>query len=501
MQPQPPRETFNTDSSLPTDPLLQMLCSAASKYPERTAVIDSLGAHDYQETFTQSRRFAAALRNAGVHPNSVVALSMRKEFSYIQAVLGCLLAGNAFLPIDPSYPLERRRYMIADTGVAAVATNFDMDSPADARIRLDIRCLPTGAAATTDYADRLLAAYTIYTSGTTGRPKGVPITSTALAKFIVEQGAALRVTSDSRFASVSSISFDMSIWEIFMALCHASTIVMLDRDTILDGRKLGAALKAHEISHVLMTPSMLAALPDDDYPALRQVVSAGEKCSVRTVKTWSRAANFFDAYGATEATIYTTLMRKSPDTPLSCIGLPMHGAEIVILDMNREEVEQGEIGEIFIVGDAVSPGYHNLPDLNARVFSEHNGKRAYRTGDLGYKDKSGYLFYRGRTDRQVKFNGHRIELEEIERVSNTTEFVSGSAATLYQSKAGKTFLYLFVVTNEKTEFVPHAFREALRKVLPTFMIPNRIFAVPAMPMNASGKADIPLLLATTEAAP
>ncbi|MDR5671004.1 AMP-binding protein, partial [Burkholderia cenocepacia] len=164
------------------------------------------------------KEFAETLQGANVGPNATVALSMRKEFSYVQAVLGCLLSGNAFLPIDPTYPLERANYMIEDAGAVACAINLDMCARVQTPILIDTRALPQNRSAVSDLALRLTTAYTIYTSGTTGRPKGVPITSSALARFIATQGEALNVTEGSRFASVSSISFDMSIWEMFMAL-------------------------------------------------------------------------------------------------------------------------------------------------------------------------------------------------------------------------------------------------------------------------------------------
>ncbi|TCW84919.1 hypothetical protein C5O80_06640 [Burkholderia sp. SRS-46] len=476
------------------DPLLQRLCRTAELNPDKTAVIDSRGSYSYREIFLLGRAFSATLQRAGIGPGSIVSLSMRKDLSYIQAILGCLLSGNAFLPIDPDYPPERKRHMVSDSGAVAAAINFDMCSPIDAPILLDMRTLPSDVAPMPDFPDELRSAYTIYTSGTTGRPKGVPIASAALADFIAVQGATLAVTGASRFASIASISFDMSIWEVFMALCHGATLVMFDRDTIVDGRKLGAALKAHAISHVLMTPSMLSLLPADAYPALRYVVSAGEKCGSQNVNAWSPVSHFFDAYGATEATIYTTIVRKTPDTPPACVGRPMAGSEIAIIDSSGHKVKPGEIGEICIVGDAVSLGYHNRPELNAGVFTELDGKRSYRTGDIGYLDESGFLFCKGRLDRQVKFNGYRIELEEIERVANETLLVAASAAALYTSDAGKTFLYLFVVPREETAFLPLAFREALRRVLPMFMMPSRIFAVPVMPVTSSGKADISHLM-------
>ncbi|MCI3208036.1 MULTISPECIES: amino acid adenylation domain-containing protein [Pandoraea] len=492
----PPQVEQN--ASLRIDPLLQMLCRAAALNADKIAVIDAKGAYTYDQVFASARAFAAVLRDAGIGPGETVALSMRKEMSYVQAVLGCLLSGNAFLPIDPIYPSERKHYMIEDAGAVACVINFEMCHRIDAAVLLDMRDIPANTVPSNDFPNTLRTAYTIYTSGTTGRPKGVPIASTALARFVVVQGETLNVSRDSRFASVSSISFDMSIWEIFMALCHGASIVMLDRETILDGRKLGAALKSHAVSHVLMTPSMLSLLPADTYPALRHVVSAGEKCNQQTVDTWSPVSHFYDAYGATEATIYTTIVRKTPDTPLTCVGSAMTGSEIVIADERGESLPTGDIGEICIVGNAVSAGYRNRPDLNARVFIALDGKRAYHTGDIGYLDAQGRLHCKGRADRQVKFNGFRIELEEIERVANETAFTAACAATLHTTASGKTFLYLFVAPREPSAFSTDTFRDALRRRLPGFMMPSRIFAVPEIPVTSSGKADIPRLMTLTQ---
>lgn len=487
-----------SDALSSVDPLLQMLCRTAEQHPNKIAIVDAQSTCSYAQLFALARAFASVLQRAGVGPGATVALSMRKEVSYIQAVLGCLLSGNAFLPIDPTYPTERKHFMIADAGAVACAVNFDMCNRIDSPVLMDMRDLPSNVAPVTDFPDMLRTAYTIYTSGTTGRPKGVPITSAALARFIATQGETLNVTPNSRFASVSSISFDMSIWEIFMALCHGASIAMLDRDIIIDGRKLGAALKTNAVSHVLMTPSMLSLLPADTYPALRYVVSAGEKCGRQTVDTWSGVSNFFDAYGATEATIYTTILRKTADTPLACVGAAMTGSEIAIVDENGERVSPGEVGEICIIGDAVSGGYRNRPELNARVFITLDGARAYRTGDIGYLDERDRLYCKGRADRQVKFNGFRIELEEIERITNETGFAAASAAALHTASSGRTFLYLFVAPREPSGFSIDALRDALRKALPAFMLPSRIFAVPEVPVTSSGKADIPRLMTLTQ---
>ncbi|SDJ53486.1 amino acid adenylation domain-containing protein [Paraburkholderia steynii] len=480
------------------NPLLKTIFSAAQQHGRGVAVIDRGKLYSYEELFTKARSFASYLRASGVCEGQIIALPMRREYSYIYSVIGCLINGNSFLPIDVYYPSERIGYMLDDANAAAIVVNSDLDeATSKGRKILDVRDFETVDRFPVEHIYSSRIAYTIYTSGTTGRPKGVPISSAALNSFLANQGRDLDVSHTSRFATTASISFDMSIWEIFMPLAHGASVLMLERNTVIDGRLLGSALLDHRVTHILMTPSMLSIIPESRYPDLKCVISAGEKCHPTTVARWSEMTKFYDAYGASEATIYTTIIKKTPEMSSACVGHPIAGSDVVIIDEAFGILEPEQNGEICIIGESVSDGYYNRKELNADKFVVIDGRRAYRTGDVGYLGRDGCLFYKGRIDRQVKFNGHRIELEEIERVVSDCTLVNSCAAVLHESPGRKSALFLFVVPNVDHDFHMSELRAEMRGFLPAHTMPTRIFTVPVMPITQNGKVDFSKLLKQT----
>lgn len=337
--------------------------------------------------------------------------------------------------------------------------------------------------------------YLIYTSGTTGLPKGVPISAAGLHNFLREQGAYLDVSAQSVFAATSSVSFDMSIWEVFLCLFHGASIATFDRQIVLDGRSLRNAIVQHGVTHLLMTPSMLSILPRTNYPALRHVVSAGERCPTSLVEFWGDRCQFHDAYGATEATIYTTITRKTVETAALDVGRPMGGNDILVIDEDGRAVPMGETGEVCIGGVGVSSGYVNRPDLNATRFVRIEGRAYYRTGDVGSLTESGSLQFKGRKDKQVKLNGFRIELEEIESVANRTGLIKSCHAAIHiAGTSGLSTLVLFVSPRQDIAFEPAALKSRLGEFLPAYMVPNRIVPVTELPMTVNGKVDSTALL-------
>jgi len=478
----------------------EALIATFQTHHARTAVYDGASTYTYEALLGRALQLTARLRRLDLPAGSVVALSMDRGYDYIASILGVIFAGHSFLPIDPTYPSARIAFMVEDADARCVmldAARQTWEPPAGIAV-VDVRAADTADPALTpaSVVNAQVVIYTIYTSGTTGRPKGVPIESAGLATFLWSQGEHLQVSCESRFASISSISFDMSIWEIFLALWHGASIAMLSREITIDGRLLAQTLTRYEVTHVLMTPSMLSLLPAAECKHLQHVLSAGEKCSASLVETWSRLCAFYDAYGATEATIYTTITRKTPQTPTSDVGKPMHGSRIAILGDDGVERAPGQIGEICILGVGVSRGYHRRPELNAEKFLAHAGTRLYRTGDIGYLDEAGSLHFKGRKDKQVKWRGYRIELEEIEAVTNGTRLVTACHATLHQASETMTSLILFVAPNKAAHYSLSDLRGQLKQHLPSHMLPSRLVEVDQIPTTTNGKVNTELLLST-----
>lgn len=427
---------------------------------------------------------------------------MSQGFEYIASILGILWSGRTFLPVDPTYPPERIAHMVSDSEVSCVLHDSLLST--DARSRLTTRLIEVGwetpsATRPPQFGVSDQPIYTIYTSGTTGLPKGVPILAAGLRNFLIEQGKYLQVSSTSVFAATSSVSFDMSIWEIFLSLFNGARIATFDRATIIDGRRLGSALVHQQVTHLLMTPSMLSILPRINYPDLQHVVSAGEKCPPSLTEFWASTCSFHDAYGATEATIYTTITRKTVETPTADVGRPMDGNDIAIMSDQLDVLPAGETGEICIGGIGVSPGYHNRPDLNSVKFVRIGNALYYRTGDVGCLSPTGELHFKGRKDKQVKLNGFRIELEEIESVGNRTGLLDGCHAVVHAGPHGDlSTLVLFAVPRREISFSPVTLKDRLRDFLPSYMVPNRIVPVVELPITVNGKVDSAALLSTLQ---
>jgi amino acid adenylation domain-containing protein len=465
------------------------------------AVIDLGSEYTYLALRRRVEHIAAILADEQFDAARPVAVAMPQGFEYVACVLGALFAGRSFLPVDPAYPAQRIAHMLRDSNASCVL--HDSRLSIDVVQQLAVRFIDTSIAPPSTRPSALSVVeseqpiYLIYTSGTTGLPKWVPILAAGLHNFLREQGDYLEVSAQSVFAATSSVSFDMSIWEIFLCLFHGARIATFARQVILDGRALGEALVQHRVTHLLMTPSMLSILPRADYPDLRHVVSAGEKCPTSLVEFWGDRCNFHDAYGATEATIYSTVTRKTVETTAPDVGLPMRGNDILITNENGRPVPVGEVGEICIGGVGVSPGYVNRPDLNAAKFVRIEGRAYYRTGDVGSLTVSGSLQFKGRKDKQVKLNGFRIELEEIESVGNRTGLIDSCHAAIHTAgTSGLSTLILFVVTRKSIVFDQATLKGRLGEFLPAYMVPNRIVPVAELPMTVNGKVDSAALLST-----
>jgi amino acid adenylation domain-containing protein len=449
----------------------------------------------YRELDIRSLQIAHWLVAGGVREGETVGILLERGIEFVATACAVIRIGCTYLPLDPSYPAERLAFMASDASAALIVSccdHRDLHGP----MRCVVRELESSACEATQFicsserrrSNADISVYVIYTSGTTGQPKGVPIHQQGLVNFIVAQMQALDVTRDCRFIQNSSICFDMSVWEIFLALCSGASLAIVERATLVDGRAFVAALRSFEVTHLLVTPSMLSVMPQSELPALTCIVSAGEKCSQALIDAWAPERKFYDAYGATEATVYTTVARCFAGHTERHVGRAMANTSVHVLDSLLRPVPQGEIGEIHIGGWGVAHGYLNRPELNATRFISHNGMRLYRTGDLGMLTADFNLVFKGRADKQIKINGFRIELEEIEASANRLPLVEGSHAQVVEQSGAKRSLVLYVVLSDKSVGVAPV-RRHLRECLPRYMVPSLVIELERFPLTGSGKID------------
>jgi surfactin family lipopeptide synthetase A len=520
----------------------------------------------YGELDQRANQLAHYLRELGVGPEVLVGILTERSVEMVVGILGTMKAGGAYLPLDPTYPPERLAFMVRDARVPVLLTlsRLTQDipglvdrapqgagpSPSTAAPQssetphpMHIVCLDTdwpliarhggGAKSAQPPSVQVTPdslAYVIYTSGSTGRPKGTMLCHRGLSNLTEVQRQAFDVQPSSRILQFSSLSFDASVWETFMALANGATLCL--------GIDLARLLRDEKITHATLPPSVLRVLPPPhsgdsmqhhqasgalapkwtttvvpptapkpaELPDLQYLIAAGEACSVDLVARWAPGRRFFNAYGPTETTVCASMhLCDAASTEPPPIGRPIGNFKLYVLDQSKQPVPIGVPGELYIGGIGLARGYLNRPELTADrfvpdPFSKRAGARLYRTGDLVRYLPNGQVDFLGRIDQQVKIRGFRIELGEIEAVLREDPSVMESAVVPKEigamgSGGPKSQRLVAYVVPRPSVAGPYpgpdivALRARLRERLPEYMIPTAFVTLDALPLTPSGKVD------------
>ncbi|MFD3505869.1 non-ribosomal peptide synthase/polyketide synthase [Nocardia sp. NPDC058666] len=410
--------------------LPDLLAAAVAADPNHEAVTDGDRTLTYRELDRASSRLARVLIDSGVGPDDVIAIGIPRSIESVLAVWAVAKSGAAWLPVDPSYPVDRITHMITDSGARLGLTVSDTELPDqidwlaldDLKLMAECAWRSSDPVANRDRVHPLRThhlAYVIYTSGSTGLPKGVLVTQAGIAGFAAEETARMFGTADARVLQVGSPSFDISVMELLLAINSAATLVIA-----VPGRHVGAELaqllSEQRVTHALMTPSALAVLDPTRLDDLRMVMVGGEACPPDLIARWTTGPiprAFVNAYGPSETTVATNISAPlAADSPLT-LGTPLRGITEWVLDTRLQPVPVGVAGELYVAGAQVARGYRDRAALTAARFVAcpwAPSVRMYRTGDLVRWTPEGTLDYLGRNDDQVKLRGFRIELGEIE---------------------------------------------------------------------------------------
>ncbi len=369
----------------------QLFETQASQTPDAIAVVFDDRSLTYRELDQRSNQLAHYLQQFNVQPDRLIGICLERSLEMIIAVLGVLKAGAAYVPLDPAYPRDRLSFMLTDAQVPILITQQSLVAALPA-IQGQVVCLDTASstidrqsqeAPTTQVtADHL--AYLIYTSGSTGTPKGVLIEHRGLCNVVAAQGQAFNLPPQSRVLQFSSLNFDASVFEMLLAFGGGGTLYIAPPAARLLGSSLSQFLQAHHITAAILTPAVLAVLPETELPALQTVIVGGEACSGELVDRWAKKRRFFNAYGPTETTIWATVAQLQPgESP--AIGRPVANTQIYLLDAHHQPVAIGVIGELYIGGAGVARGYLNRPELTAERFVESE------VSGVGYGVSEGHL--------------------------------------------------------------------------------------------------------------
>ncbi|OQS20503.1 hypothetical protein B0T44_09450, partial [Nocardia donostiensis] len=498
--------------------LPDLLTHGARLNPDQIAVRYQGRSITYRELDEYSSRLARVLIDRGVGPERIVALSFPRSYEMVAAFWAVTKAGGAHVPVDPTYPEDRMRHMINDSGAVLGLTGSEyvdqlprdvqwllLDDP-----ELNERIDAQSAEPVTD-ADRITSlamrhpAYVIYTSGSTGLPKGVMVTHTGIGGLADVATDLYHLQPHHRFLHICSPSFDPSVLEWVCAGYTGATLVIVP-STIIGGPDLAELLRSEGVTHTIITPAVLGTMDPSDMEALEVASVGGDVTTPELLAKWEPGRKYFNAYGPTETTIISSYARLTPGKHIT-IGRPVHGMTALVLDARLNPVPPGVAGELYLAGGALARGYHNRPDLTADRFVanpwSNEGARMYRTGDVvrwyaepgqragnaATPDVEWHLDYVGRSDFQVKIRGFRVELGEIDTALGRHPDVEFAITLGRETAAGATILVSYVLavpgrtvdTAEVTEFVSRS--------LPPHMVPAAIVVLDEIPLTPVGKLD------------
>ncbi|TKC09329.1 non-ribosomal peptide synthetase [Pedobacter frigoris] len=462
----------------------------------------------YSELNGRANQLAAFLIDNGAVKEGVIAVAVDRSAEMVILLIAILKSGAAYVPLDPDYPEKRLEYMLNDSAARFSITNKKYEgriqSQATELILEDLwqqsEQYPTDdpgvAISETDLA------YILYTSGSTGMPKGVMIEHRNLFNLLTSMQKFPGIDSDDTLLALTTISFDISVLELFLPFTVGAHLVITDTEVTKDGAAILEEIKRNHISIIQATPStykmMLAAEWNEKFDL--KVLCCGEQLPKDLAeKLLSRCKGLYNMYGPTETTIYSSGKQILATDEVITIGYPIQNTSVYILDEQNHILSEGETGEISIGGEGLARGYFNKPELSAEKFITHVLPddplyRIYKTGDLGRILPNGEIQCFGRIDHQVKIRGYRIELGEIEYALIQQSGVKETVVAPWDGPNGDKRLAAYIVPENRLsneDFLKQIpiWKEALKASVPTYMVPGDFVLLEKMPLTNNGKVD------------
>ncbi|GHJ16282.1 MULTISPECIES: amino acid adenylation domain-containing protein [unclassified Micromonospora] len=480
------------DLPWPDATLADLITDRAARVPDAVAVRQWDTRLTYRQLVDRAAGVAAALRAHGVGRGDRVGVCGARTPDLVVTVVGVLLAGAAYVPLEPGGPRDRLREIVRDADIRVVvgdaATAEFGDEPG-----VEALGLPGPAPLAPCPARPGDPAYVLFTSGSTGRPKGVLTTHRNAVQFVTGVTALTGADASTHSLGIASLGFDAATMDLFVPLILGGAVQLLGADDRADPVRLARFVAAHEVNWGFVTPTVLALLDPADLPSWRVLLCGGEAVPAELAARWAPGRRFLNGYGPTETTVLVVLGDLTPaDADPAPIGRPLANHRAYVVDADLRPVPPGETGELLIGGPGLADGYLNRPGLTAERFVPDEfgatpGERLYRTGDLVRQAPDGRIVYLGRADRQVKVRGQRIELGEIEAVLADHPGVERAAVEALPGPAG-TELVAFLTPADAPD--DDALRAYAEQRLTTAMLPARTVRLAALPASpVTGKLD------------
>jgi amino acid adenylation domain-containing protein len=485
--------------------LHQLVETQVNLTPDAVAVVCESQQLTYAELDRQANQVANYLIAVGVQPATFVGICVERSLAMVVGLLGILKTGAAYVPIDPNYPVDRIEYMLADAQIEVLVTQQPLLQhlpQINQLVCLDTDWQQIAQAATTAPIVTMTPAdiaYVIYTSGSTGKPKGVEVRHQGVVNFLTAMQQQPGIVATDRLLSVTTLSFDIAVLEIFLPITVGARVVLLSRADAMDGRKLAATIDQAGITIMQATPSTWRLLLEAEWTGNRhlKVLTGGEAISRDlAAQLLAKSASVWNMYGPTETTIWSTVEQLTADQQPISIGRPIANTELYILDAQLQPVPIGITGDLYIGGVGLTQGYWQRPELTREKFIPHpfsadTAARIYQTGDLGRYLPDGKVECLGRADFQVKLRGFRIELGEIEALLGQHPAIAQALVLIREDLPGDRRLVAYVVPTTQPIAAPSTseLRQFLQQSLPDYFLPAAIVSINTLPLTPNGKID------------
>ena len=483
---------------------LNQITATAGRRREWPAIEAHDGTFSYADIDRLSNQLARRLLGAGLQRELRVGVSLPRGAAELLSMLAIIKAGAAYVPLDPTHPVDRLMNILEDAAPQALIVHPELPLygamiAGCERIEMSDVCQSVDG-----WSDRQLdltyeheqLAYILFTSGSTGRPKGVEIQRGAFSNFLKSMAHTPGMTEKDRLLAITTTSFDIAGLELFLPLYAGATVVIADKLTTKDPRLLRRKLETSNISLMQATPASWRLLLDAGWQGDKKLrmLCGGEALSPALAERLLKAGGeLWNMYGPTETTVWSTLERVEPNFDRITVGRPIDATQVYVLGADLKPAATGEEGELLIGGDGLARGYRGRAELTAEKFVRSplafGDVRLYRTGDLGRIRADGRIECLGRLDHQVKIRGFRVELGEIETVLRKVPDVAEVVVMAAEDVEGSPYLIAYWVGNAQRG----PLIEAARQSLPDYMVPAHYIALDSFPLNTNGKIDRKLL--------
>jgi amino acid adenylation domain-containing protein len=482
-------------------PVTGLVFESVRKFPDNPALELNDRIFTYRELYEAARGISKAIIDKN-DPNPFVALVADKSFTCYAGILGILMAGKAYMPLNPKFPLSRNQYMLEKAGIRTIIPGeFPLSSRRGGQGVRSEKGLPGGKGVRSEKGVGSENAYLLFTSGTTGQPKGVPVSHANLGAYLDFMLKTYAFSPADRFTQIFDLTFDLSVHDIFLAWSSGACLVVPDDNSSF---AMSRFIKEKQPSVWFSVPSVvnlmdkMRLLKPGAFPSIRMSFFCGEALHVKTATAWKNAvpqSRMINLYGPTEATIAISgyelpndNRQCKSDLGIVSIGKIFKGNSFNINKENHAD----DHGELCLSGAQVVEGYldNDQADQEAFFSDPVTGQKVYRTGDIVRADAEGDLFYLGRKDSEVKISGYRVNLKEIESVIEGYENMRQAVVIYDQPDNYAEMIIAFVLAEFKNEKITGKdLDDYCRSRLPWYMVPGKFIFVNEIPLNVNGKVD------------